>query len=226
MDCDKSLDLTVDKAGQLTPGYKSWLCQYWSLYLILFTTLCSKNVHIFGRPFVKWFACAIRPLSVLSLCPVCLSVTLVYCGQTVFGPFSAHFYCGQTAGCIKMPLGTEVCLGPGHIVLDGDPAPPLLKGHSSHPPLFSAHVYCGHGHPSQLLLSSCYFCKNSLTASEVTTLWRYRNECIIIINNVQKWLFGFPGVKWQQHTDEEGKSNKLLMSYYLGFHIPKMIKIG
>jgi len=23
------------------------------------------------------------------------------------------------------------------------------------PPLFSAHVYCGHGHPSQLLLSSC-----------------------------------------------------------------------
>jgi len=23
MDCDKSLDLTVDKAGQLTPGYKS-----------------------------------------------------------------------------------------------------------------------------------------------------------------------------------------------------------
>ena len=31
----------------------------------------------------------------------------------------------------------------------------LLKGHSS-PPLFSAHVYCGYGRPSQLLLSSCY----------------------------------------------------------------------
>jgi len=29
------------------------------------------------------------------------------------------------------------------------------KGHSSPPPL-SAHVYCGHGRPSQLLLSSCY----------------------------------------------------------------------
>ena len=27
------------------------------------------------------------------------------------------------------------------------------KGHSC--PLFSAHVYCGHGRPSQLLLSSC-----------------------------------------------------------------------
>ena len=25
--------------------------------------------------------------------------------------FSAHLYCGQTAGCIKMPLGSEVGLG-------------------------------------------------------------------------------------------------------------------
>jgi len=30
---------------------------------------------------------------------------------------------GQTAGWIKMALGTEVGLNPGHIVLDGDPAP-------------------------------------------------------------------------------------------------------
>jgi len=27
--------------------------------------------------------------------------------------FSAHFYCGQTAGCIKMPLGMEVGVSPG-----------------------------------------------------------------------------------------------------------------
>jgi len=38
-----------------------------------------------------------------------------------------------------MPLGREVGLGPGDIVLDGEPAPPK-KGHS-HP--FSAHVCCG-----------------------------------------------------------------------------------
>jgi len=37
--------------------------------------------------------------------------------------FSAHLYCGQTAGCIKMPLGMEVGLNPGDFVLDGDPAP-------------------------------------------------------------------------------------------------------
>ena len=32
--------------------------------------------------------------------------------------FSAHVCSGQTAGWIKMPLGTEVDLGPGQIVLD------------------------------------------------------------------------------------------------------------
>jgi len=44
----------------------------------------------------------------LSVCPVCLSVTFVHCGQTV--------------GQIKMTPGMQVGLGPGHIVLNGDPA--------------------------------------------------------------------------------------------------------
>jgi len=46
--------------------------------------------------------------------------------------FSAHVYCVQIAGWIKMPLGTEVGLGPGDIVFDGDPTTP--KG--THPPIF------------------------------------------------------------------------------------------
>jgi len=54
--------------------------------------------------------------------------------------FSAHVYCGQTAGWIKMALGMEVSLDPGHIVPDGDPAP-LAKMRQSPP--FSAHFYCG-----------------------------------------------------------------------------------
>jgi len=45
---------------------------------------------------------------------------------------------GQTVGWMKMKLGTEVGLGPGHIVLDGDPAPPPLKGQS--PQLWSMSV--------------------------------------------------------------------------------------
>jgi len=44
---------------------------------------------------------------------------------------SAHVYYGETAGWIQTPLGTEVDLGPGHIVLDEDPAPSPRKGHSS-----------------------------------------------------------------------------------------------
>jgi len=35
-----------------------------------------------------------------------------------------------------MKLGMEVGLGPGHIVLDGDPAPPQKKG--AQPPIFTA----------------------------------------------------------------------------------------
>ena len=46
----------------------------------------------------------------LSVCLSCLSVTFVHCGQTV--------------GRIKMKLGMQVSLGPGHIVLDGDPTSP------------------------------------------------------------------------------------------------------
>jgi len=67
--------------------------------------------EVFGRPFVKRFAvcCWTVVLSVLS---VCLSVTLVHCGETV-------------GSWIKMKLGMEVGLGPDHIVLDGYPA--LLK---------------------------------------------------------------------------------------------------
>jgi len=39
-----------------------------------------------------------------------------------------------------MKLGKQVGLGPGHIGLDGDPAPPPPKGHSPLP--FSAHISC------------------------------------------------------------------------------------
>jgi len=63
---------------------------------------------------------AIRPLSVCPVLSVCPSVTLVYCGQTV--------------GHIKMKLGMQLGLGLGHIVLDGDLAPPPPKGEQ--PPIF------------------------------------------------------------------------------------------
>ena len=60
----------------------------------------------------------VRPM-LSDRCLSVLSVTLVHCGQMV--------------GCIKMKLGAQVGLGPGHNVLDGDPAPPPSKGHSPPP---------------------------------------------------------------------------------------------
>jgi len=98
----------------------------------------------FGRPLqVTVRPNATRPLYVLScmLCLSCLSVTLVYCGQTV--------------GWIKMPLGTEVSLCAGHIVLDGDPAPPTERGTAAPPPLFGRCLLWPNGRPFQQLLSFC-----------------------------------------------------------------------
>jgi len=69
-------------------------------------------------------------------------VHIVLDGDTVTPPlknggtdpqFSAHVRCGKTAGWIKMPLGMEVCFGPGDIVLDGvgtQLPPPKKGGHS------------------------------------------------------------------------------------------------
>jgi len=56
--------------------------------------------------------------------------------------FLAHVYCGQTAGWIKMPLGTEVNLGPGDVELDGVAASPLKR---AQPPVFGSCLLCPNG---------------------------------------------------------------------------------
>jgi len=61
-------------------------------------------------------------------CLSVLSVTLVYCCQTV--------------GWIKMKLGMQVGLGPGHIMLHGYPAP-LPKGAQS--PIFGPYLLWPNG---------------------------------------------------------------------------------
>jgi len=68
---------------------------------------------------------------------------------------SVTVYCGQTGAWTKMPLGMEVGLGSGHIVLDGDAAPPQKMGHSSPPPTFRPMSIVIKRRQSQQLLSSC-----------------------------------------------------------------------
>ena len=95
---------------------KLTVCVSWSFLISSFWATVCQTV----RPMLSE-----RCLCVLSCV---LSVTLVYCSQTV-----GWINCGQSAGCIKMPLGMEVGLRPGRIVLHGDPAP-LPKG--TQPPNF------------------------------------------------------------------------------------------
>ena len=121
----------------------------------------------------------------------------------------AEICCGQMAGWIKMPLGTEVGLGPGDVVLDGDPAPPPAKG-AQQPPLFSVHVYCGHGRPSQLLLSPCLILDAPVLSLErVDELGIANLVWILTITSTNLWWSRLKGsmfmcdhvrcIEWRQH---------------------------
>ena len=136
--------------------------------------------------------------------------------------FSAHVYCGQTAGWIKMPLGMKVSLGPCHIVLDGKPAPALSERGTT-APLFSAHVYCGHGHCGTVAhLSYCWgvvmvgewwvwtACCQTVNGSalhqaalygrlDVVKLLLERGETVMYILFVHLWFICF-SAKWLSGT--------------------------
>ena len=69
--------------------------------------------------------------------------------------FSAHFYCGQTAG---------------YIVLDGDSATSRERGTAAPAPSLAVHVYCGHGRASQLLVRFCILYWGN-THANVKAVW-------------------------------------------------------
>jgi len=67
----------------------------------------------------------------------------------------------------NMLLGTEVDLGPGHIMLDGDPACPTERGTAA--PHFLAHVYCGQ---TVAHLSNCWaLVTSAIKKFKVWQLW-------------------------------------------------------
>jgi len=107
--------------------------------------------HFIVQPFVKGFTLCYRTV-VLSVCDIgvlwpngWMDHDATWCGGRPqlrphcvrWGPsslqkgiqqpsshFSVHVYCDEMAGWIKMPLCMEVGLSSGHVVLNGDPAPP------------------------------------------------------------------------------------------------------
>jgi len=103
-----------------------------------------------------------------------------------------------------MPLAMEVGLVPGHIVLDGDPAP-SKKRHSS-PPLFGPCLSWPNGHPSQQLLSSCFLftagCTTSLSnARGNISKFRVKDEglCTIVEFAIQNQRYLWYEEVYSQH---------------------------
>jgi len=88
-------------------------------------TFLKTLLLIFGRPFIKRFTLCYETV-VSPVCPV-LSVYNV-------GVLWPNGWMDQDETWHE-----GIGLGPGHIVLDGDPAPPPPKGHS---PKFLAHICC------------------------------------------------------------------------------------
>ena len=99
---------------------------------------CVADVDIlfFLNGFWATICKMVRPMLLdrcLSVCLSVLSVTLVYCGQTV--------------GRIRVKVGMLVGLGPGHIVLDGDRGPLLHRGTA--PQIFSPYLLWPNGSMDQ-----------------------------------------------------------------------------
>ena len=91
-----------------------------AFHTVTTVTCKSHECTAFGRLFVKPFDLSDRCLSVLSPLSQFQDAASV---QT-----EAHVHCGQTAGWIRMPLGTEVGLSPGNTVLDGAQLHPMERG--------------------------------------------------------------------------------------------------
>ena len=83
----------------------------------------------------------------------------------------------SSVGRIKMKLGIQVGLSPGHIVLGGDRAPPPPKGHS---PQFSAHVYYSYYDFVRTLQALCNLsvCSSSSSSSCFSIL------CILFLDSL------------------------------------------
>ena len=156
--------------------------------------LCS----LFRQPFVKRFALCYRSV----VCPVCLSVTLVYCGQAV--------------GTIKMKLGVQVGIGPGHIALDGDLAPPSPKGHSP-PPIFGPYLLWPKGCMDQdatwhggrprrrrlcVRWGPCTRCVTALRAGDVS--WVYMSGAVTVKPRLHDTTCCQTGLTWCQTACQTG----------------------
>ena len=136
-------DCLENKWGKLSELFFAVLCMT-VMHHEWYTHMSSSYRWLLVLGLVCWATvCKMVHPMLSDHCPVCLSVTLVYCSQTV--------------GWIKMKFGMEISLDPGHIVLGGDPAAPPPSKKGVQPPISGPCLLWPNSCPSQLLVSSCLF---------------------------------------------------------------------
>jgi len=93
--------------------------------------------HVYCDQMARWIKMPLGRMVGLSPRDIVLDVDQLHPLQRgrstpIFGPclLWPRRLGGSRCQWIKMPLGMELGLGPGHIVPNGDPAPPPPKGHS------------------------------------------------------------------------------------------------
>ena len=114
-------------------------------------------------------------------------------------------YCGQTAGWMKTPLGTEVVIGAGHIVLDGYPA--LRERGTAPPPSFRPmSIVATVAH-----LSYCWALVQTVAQNSTVILPNFRGHFLLtLIATVKRWNSPlFDEQSYQNHLDDAIFTNKL-----------------
>jgi len=113
-------------------------------------------------------------------------------------PFFGDVYYGQMAGWIRIPLDTEVGLGPSDMYfLDGDPAPPMEKGIARPQlfgpllwptgPHFTHNLYSRLGNVRRvvfmaILPDNCHQCSSLIAQSEMYGILKF------LVLNSAMWL--------------------------------------
>ena len=109
LDRDPAPSLSLPQKGAQPPNFRPMSIVSKRLYVSGYNLVRTTEVVglSLGDTVLGKDPCSSPPLKGHSLPPI----------------FGQCLCCSQTAGWTKTPLGTEIGLGPGDFVIDGDPAP-------------------------------------------------------------------------------------------------------
>ena len=112
--------------------YDIWTVRIWTvefpgdIWIVEIWTVKSGLGLRLGLEFLLWLGLGLGLVMTVQFMTVQILTAQIETGNhgTAASHCLAYVYCGQTAGWIYMPLGTEVNSSTGDVVLDGVAAPP------------------------------------------------------------------------------------------------------